>query len=693
MADDIFARSANPSSPAGAVAAVPSNPPPRRPSLLPAFEPFSSSSPGLPRQLKRKLDDVYDDRKHYPTPVPTSSTAIIPSSSPPSRRTRPSIQRSVSTLSERAPLGDVPTLTFPDNGEPLLLGRSSNSSDYQLPGNRQISRVHVRACHLPATNSHPAGVVEVQCLGWNGIKVHCRGEIVELAKGEVYRSDLVAPIMVDVQDTRVMLLWPKRASLREVVEDGTAGTGGAEGSPWPEESPSKRRHVSVEEGENVLASSPPPLLPRLRSPVSPTPAALAGSAGQTFVSTFRAVTPDDGEVKVYEDHSSDEDAPHDPTPEPDEAASSTPAVSATPNGTKQAPKPTEAAAAAAAEVEEFSEHDEENDPVVHAMGPFGENILSRLQSFQPSSPEGKRQPLTKKPSFSNPHRSPSLSNASVTPGPTTSNSNSTGTSGRMQASPIKNHVINQLAFSRVHSLPLSQIHSNLPAELRGAMVKPSDTENRHVLTTSELKTMLDGIPCVGEIAREGKDAHGKLLESEFYYVPEMDGDQMRRETVTMSLGKTSIRAARKSHKVCSVPLFSLLSGLRGRALGLVGGCVLCSRLIGVVCAAILLETTAVICRRRRHCRRHRRHRRHASLPHPCLSLSLSSLPLSYRHLSLLCASCCRISNPTSSRFSLSPFFLPFVLLRFRVSCLLHSVHAVSSTAERPGVLSGKGDLQ
>ena len=132
----------------------------------------------------------------------------------------------------------------------------------------------------------------------------------------------------------------------------------------------------------------------------------------------------------------------------------------------------------------------------------------------------------------------------------------------LRPSPIKNHVINQLAFSRVHSIPLSTIHTNLPAELRGAMAKPSDTENKNILTSSDLKTILDGIPCVGEISREGKDAAGKLLESEFYYMPERDADEMRRQTVTQSLGKTSIRAARKQHKVCR---FSFLD-LSGREL-------------------------------------------------------------------------------------------------------------------------------
>jgi hypothetical protein len=68
-----------------------------------------------------------------------------------------------------------------------------------------------------------------------------------------------------------------------------------------------------------------------------------------------------------------------------------------------------------------------------------------------------------------------------------------------------------------------------------------------------LKTIIDGIPCIGEIKREGKDAAGKLLESEFYYMPETDTDDMRRDTVTQSLGKTSMRAARKQHKVCLFP--------------------------------------------------------------------------------------------------------------------------------------------
>lgn len=484
---------------------------PRRPSLLPAFEPLSSS-PGLPRAAKRKFDETLDDRKYYPTPVPTSSTGILPSS-PPSRSTRPGLKRTVSVLSERAPLGDVPSLDLPANGEPILMGRSSNSSDYQLSANRHISRVHVRASYHTPDDAYPNGKVEVECMGWNGAKVHCRGEIIELAKGQTFESGKpMAQIIVDVQNTRVMLVWPKDEAREQASIEPR--------SPWAQDSPSKRQSVSATQ----FASSPPPILPpRLASPVSPTPGLNGLDFGTTFSSTFRA---DSASVQIYEDHNSDEDAPHDSTPEPTCAGETTPKCSSM-SIPKQNESFLESRATLASEQDEFSDHNEENDPIVHSFGPFGDNIMSRFQSFQSTSPERKRKPLN--PSLNSPGRSMSTQ--------------------QYHASPVKNHVINQLAFSRVHALPLSTIHSNLPAELRGAMAKPSDNENRNVMTTSELKTILDGIPCVGEISREGKDAAGKLLESEFYYVPEMDTDSNRRDTVTQSLGKTSIRAARKQHKV------------------------------------------------------------------------------------------------------------------------------------------------
>ncbi|MGI4849127.1 MAG: FHA domain-containing protein, partial [Janthinobacterium lividum] len=294
----------------------------------------------------------------------------------------------------------MPTLDLPANGEPLLMGRSSNSSDFQLSANRHISRVHVRASYHAPDAEHPAGKVEVECLGWNGVKVHCRGEVSELPKGEIFTSDKpLAQIMIDVQDTRVMLVWPKESSREPPSVESR--------SPWAVESPTKRRAIPAP----VFASSPPAMLPpRLQSPVSPSP------LYATFSSTFRA---DQEEVKVYEDQDSEEDAPHDATPElfplntPEDPFVET---------ESQVVKASHSSALS--DPEELSEHDEENDPIVHSFGPFGENILSRFQSFQPTSPERKRKPL--KAATNSPGRAASWPKAS--------------------SSPIKNHVINQLAF-------------------------------------------------------------------------------------------------------------------------------------------------------------------------------------------------------------------------------------------------------
>ncbi|KAM0712495.1 hypothetical protein Q7P37_011592 [Cladosporium fusiforme] len=486
--------------------------PSRRPSLLPAFEPLSSS-PGLPRPAKRKFDDLVEARKFYPTPIPTSSTGILPSSSP-ARQTRPGLQRTVSTLSERAPLSDVPTLHIPYNGEPVLMGRSSNSSDYQLPGNRHVSRVHVRASYSTPDALCPAGKVEVECLGWNGATVHCRGQVVDLAKGECFMSDKPhAQIIVDVQSTRIMLAWPKEAS---------EPTSSHSKSSWLHESPTKR-HRSDDAVD--LASSPPAMMPsRQYTPPSPTP----NNAANTFEETFRTEI-SKSPVRVYEDHSSDEDAAHEyDTPGP----SSDPDQTILEVADEATPKPNASQVSQNDDVSDNDdENDEENDPIVHSFGPFGDNLLSKFESFKPVSPGVARKPLG---SASN---SPVKSKAAPAPAPLP----------QMDLDPIRNHVINQLAYSRIHSLPLSTIHSNLPVELRGAKLKKSGID-KPVISPATLKTIIDGVACVGEIKREGKDAAGKLLESEFYYMPEADSDDLRRNTVTQSLGKTSMRAARKQHK-------------------------------------------------------------------------------------------------------------------------------------------------
>jgi hypothetical protein len=488
----------------------------RQPSLLPAFEPLSSSPPV--QSSKRKFRDTEGPIRHYPTPIPTSSTGILPSSPP----RRPGFQRTLSTLSERAPLGDLPSVVVPLNGDLLRFGRSSNSSQYQLPYNRHISRVHVTAKYEAAEGLNASGRIVVQCMGWNGAKIRCAGQHYQLEKGDSWvSSQPLAEIMLDVLDCRVMIKWPDTERVH------TRATPGLEA--WPEES---SRRVFAALGNDVLPSSPPAMLPR--SPVSPSPArlALADAAGilptsDTLYESHQTA------VEVYEDPSSDH--AHEESQSPSRA----PAVKEV---LQEKVSVSSLSSSNADGLSDQENENEENDPIIHSFGPFGSNLLGRLNSFSHTSPL--------QPQPQSQHRKRPLKAASASPkheaSSPVSRKNSSELLGKVPESPIKNHVINQLAFSRVHAIPLSIIHSNLPAELKAcAAAMESDASLAH----AELERLLHSIPCVGEIAREGKDAAGKSLENEFYYLPEMDENTMRREAVLGSRGGTGLRAVRKNHKV------------------------------------------------------------------------------------------------------------------------------------------------
>jgi hypothetical protein len=223
-------------------------------------------------------------------------------------------------------------------------------------------------------------------------------------------------------------------------------------------------------------------------------------------------------VKVYEDAPSPENRPE--IAEGNSQVSTQAAISF--------PAPLDSQSSELSEPEEDQDPDEENDPIVHSFGPFGANLSSNMASFttaaSPEVPRARRDPTT----------SPK----------TRSSSTSTN---EAEATPIINHVANQLAFSRLQSTPLSVIMNHLPAELKD--FSPSQSENRG-LTNNDLRQLLNAAACIGEIHREGKDAAGKPLESEYYYNPDGDTDEVRRAAVVDGLRKPSLRNCRKQHKVC-----------------------------------------------------------------------------------------------------------------------------------------------
>ncbi|KAL8377419.1 hypothetical protein RB595_008208 [Gaeumannomyces hyphopodioides] len=531
----------------------------RAASLLPAFEPLSSS-PGLPRPAKRQARD--NGAYKYPTPVPTSSTGIM-SSSPPRGGPRPALQRTASVTSERAPLASVPTIELNENGEALLMGRSSNSSHYQLSSNRQISRIHVKARYIPAMDPLEPNKVEIVCEGWNGLKVHCQGQTWDLGKGDMFESETEsAQIMIDVQDARVLIQWPKR--------DRHECLGNLSDSSW-DESPTRPPR-----GRD-LQSSPLRRNRRIRSPESPSPSNLPSIATNLGSLPSGPVSGGlDGEqIQIYEDASGD-DEPELPKQQLIADANASFMTEATQSFSSDLSDPV------SDDEQEQHDPDEENDPIVHSFGPFGANLSNRMASIMASSPK------TRTPTLAPSHIRRSATSSTKTSADkivsatgalsaavastetlalsrtvSTSNSRSASRSGgesrkRLEETPapatletapepdlkefdvqaITNHVANQLAYSRLSSTPLSAILTQLPA------LERRDGK----LTKACLRSIIEAVPCIGTIPRQGKDAAGKPLESEYYYVPEKDDDELRRLAVTDGMRKPSLRNCRKQHK-------------------------------------------------------------------------------------------------------------------------------------------------
>lgn len=493
------------------------------PSLLPAFEPFSSS-PALPRSMKRlphaSQAKLGNRERQYPTPIPSSTTLIPSSSSPPQplRTRRPGLLRTHSAVSERAPLATVPSIELSEHGEPTLMGRSSNSSHYQLSTNKLTSRVHVSAVYI-ASNPPAPKKVQVECKGWNGVKVHCQGKAWELMKGDTFTSETEdADIMVDVQDARVLLTWPKHENKISTPtdSDSTYSTWDSENSP--------QRNATAAARNRPLGTSPLRQQDRLQSPVSPSPAVQAAHAQPS--GHFASDPPIPVPVQVYEDEPSDEDKDKPPA------------------GNTQATQSTQVASQPFALLEEspnlndFSDdNDEENDPIISSFGPYGANLGARMESFTTNASPNRHPLSSLKEASISPQRS---SRAGVSPKRRRHNTHRDVADSHHRENeavdPIMHHVINQLAYSRVQSTPLSILMQNLPAALKDA----SFTENA-------LKLMLDRTRCVGTVEREGKDAAGKRLESEYYYIPESDSDGSRRELVE-GMGGRGLRNCRKSHK-------------------------------------------------------------------------------------------------------------------------------------------------
>ena len=346
----------------------------------------------------------------------------------------------------------------------------------------------------------------IACVGWNGVKVHCQGRAWELRKGDSFTSETEdADIMVDVHDARVLLRWPRHSEPKICTPSDS------------ERSENSPRAILAAARQSPV-QSPLRHQQRLHSPVSPSPAvhAVHATSSTNLPSDPSSPPP----VQVYEDEPANE-----------EVGNHTQTGLGATQSTLIATQPLLDSISGS-----FSDADEENDPVVHSFGPFGANLMPRLESFTTGDSPEARRPL--KP----------LKEASISP--QRQGDRIFKAVEEEEPPPIVNHVINQLAYSRLASTPVSTLMDNLPDHL-----KAEGSKENTLLTMDSLKEMLDATPCIGKVSREGKDAAGKPLESEYYYIADRDAEEKRRNAVE-GLQKPGLRACRKQHKVC--PPFSCL---------------------------------------------------------------------------------------------------------------------------------------
>ncbi len=412
------------------------------------------------------------------------------------------------------------------------MGRSSNSSHFQLSANRLISRVHVKARFIPAPSPLQRNKIEIICNGWNGLKLHCQGRTWELFKGDSFTSETEGTeTMVDVQDARVLIQWPRRAS---PIDNASA----LSDSSWDDSPPRSQTRPGA-----LLQSSPLRRPARIQSPESPTPATMSSS--QRLQALLPSPRDRDSAIEIYED-------------EPELPGHENGGVDV---GVSMCTEATASFSSSLSDLED-DDPDEENDPVVHSFGPFGADISNRFASIMSKSPRVDKPSRPENPEASDTHTEESLPSDPPSPDKKPADAEESDTAAQIEeqlereltpkpakpaepAGPpkselypeVSNHVANQLAFSRLSSTPLSAIMQNLPGD------------QKHDMTSDLLREVIETTTCIGTIERQGKDAAGKALESQYYYVPENDTDENRRAAVVDGLRKPSLRNCRKQHKV------------------------------------------------------------------------------------------------------------------------------------------------
>lgn len=577
----------------------PSSPPPRpivkrsrsTLGLLPPFMPSSPSgddndslspSPVPSRPTHKFSKDVSKSSiqftsighhsNNYPTPLPTSSGTRPAYSSPTrSHNTNTSIADGPHTQQQqnhnendednssflltptyapvemtrrpfqvRCPLSSVTLVRVPLSGKLVTIGRSSQSCTYALSSrNKLVSRIHVSISFK--CGKHRNQKLAFKCLGWNGCTVivpAVAGGSVGgqtdyfVPKGEELEVDYVHGITVDVRGERVLV---------ETIDDLNE-----EGEETDEEmfvragSMSKLdvrtdvidKECAVEEEQLAQTKAARVILPPSSPPMMP-------SVHEVDIEAEGALDPSH-RLQIND---------HDLQPlHLDETKSCA----------KTIDSKKESADVLVATI--FDEGKENVPPSQSSESQKVEVVQPQSQPHTPSRKRNASEALLDMTPAQSPAKKTLLNNEFELQHQQQQNNTIEAIAASQHNGDPNDQILhlicNHLAFSRLNSTPLSLLKKSIPklsdvtlAELESTLLLPVVPTTPGASAVAIATSRESAVPCVGVIERCGKDAAGKPLEREFYYIPEHDDDEDRRLMVEqLKGGRSGLRACRKTHK-------------------------------------------------------------------------------------------------------------------------------------------------
>lgn len=492
--------------------------------------------------------EIFRDAVAYPSPAPTSSVGVHSSSAPSTP-----VKKKSNELA-RPPLQQMLVIRLPLTGQPVTIGRSSKSSNFALKAtNKLASRVHAKIWYAKGD------FVVIECLGYNGLVVYVPGsngepESYDVVFNQQIWIEKVDGIFLEVAGDRALIEYEPSTD-SDLTEDLSYDENAEQNFDVPS-SPAQMMMPSSSAAEKFAADvleslhnspAPPEKKPENETVTSTEPDLKSSSnieitepIGKSPVKALEII-PD----------SSNKEQENRPTNSSDQVSienASSPGKLNNNNNTEQAhPKLLGQVKESISESQDESGKTSLNESIL-SSNPV-DTVMQETNEAEStlSQPSGPNEELHENPLVSKEEEQPASSDHVAAHKHKRSHKRHRSEAlTLLPPSPVKkvtpshndeevrNIVINHVAFSRLTSTPLSDIIDS--------------SRNLQRIPRVEVERILAETPSVGIIPREGKDALGKPLEAEYYYMIENDPNQVRRELVEDAKGHRTLRSCRRSHK-------------------------------------------------------------------------------------------------------------------------------------------------